>query len=138
MPTSTITQKELAKLMSGGDESCLSILYERYGSMLYGILLRQHQSPQLAGKILLRTFMAAIGEHYVTVKEPYNLFCYLLKIAMNLSKIHIETNPAPNTFVQSKIGLESFLKGNGMPHNSKDQQELGRNLRKEIKKFRTE
>ncbi len=138
MPTSTITQKELAKLMSGGDQSCLSILYERYGAMLYGILLRQHQSPQLAGKILLRTFMAAIGGHYVTLKEPCNLFCHLLKIAMTISKSHTEVNPITNTFIQSEFGLESLLKRNAIPNNSKDQQELGQNLRKEIKKFRTE
>jgi len=138
MPTSTITQKELTKLMSGGDQSCLSILYERYGGMLYGILLRQHQSPQLAGKILLGTFMAAIGGHYVALKEPYNVFCHLLKIAMNISKNHTEVNSTTNTFIQSEFGLESFLKRNSIPNTSKDQQELGQNLRKEIKKFRIE
>jgi len=141
MPTSTITQKELAKLMSGGDQSCLSVLYQRYGAMLYGILLRQHQSPQLAGKILLRTFMAAIGGHPVSMKEPNNLFCHLLKIALNISKSQTMTNPTintVNTFIQSEFGLESFLRGNTISNNNIDQQELGLNLRKEIKKFRTE
>lgn len=138
MPASTITQKELAELMYGGDQDCLSLLYQRYGAMLYGVLLRQHQSPQMAGRILLRTFMSAIGGHGATMKAPCNLFCHLLKIALKISKKQVIANPTTDAFNQSEFGLESFLQGNAISNDSKAQQELGKNLRKEIMKFRTE
>lgn len=52
-----MTEKEILTALKQGDQSALETLYDQYGSVLYGVILRIVQSEVLADEVMQETFL---------------------------------------------------------------------------------
>lgn len=81
----TISEEQLVALLYQRDGKAFSILYERYSSVLFGIILKIVHSQELAEDVLQEAFIN-IWQHSQTYNPSKGrVFTWVLNIARNLA-----------------------------------------------------
>ena len=74
-------EQKIMTLLKSQDEEAISLLYDKYSAILYGMVLRIVGSHEIAEDILQQIFFKAWKDAYKYDKTKENLLAWLLRIA---------------------------------------------------------
>jgi RNA polymerase sigma-70 factor, ECF subfamily len=99
-------EEKIINLLQNQDKEAISILYDKYGAALFGVVLKVVHSRELAEQVLQDTFLKAwrYGTQYDAKKG--RLFTWLLNIARNTAIDATRTNYYK--FYQKSDNLETL------------------------------
>jgi RNA polymerase sigma-70 factor, ECF subfamily len=99
-------EEKIIHLLQNQDKEAISILYDKYGAALFGVVLKVVHSRELAEQVLQDTFLKAwrYGTQYNAQKG--RLFTWLLNIARNTAIDATRTNYYK--FYQKSDNLETL------------------------------
>lgn len=115
MNSSTKTDHQIIQLLHKKDKQSILYIYDKYGSTLYGVILKTVQSEELAKELLKKTMIKIWEQSNDYDASKAKLFTWLLRISRNLSLSAMQSkkNQQPNT----SLALGNFVYSNNKVDN---------------------
>lgn len=76
-------ETEIITALKGGDKNALSLVYDRYGAALYGVVLRIVQSPELAEEVVQDVFVKIFRNIGSYDENKGRFYTWALNVARN-------------------------------------------------------
>lgn len=95
-------EKELLLLLKQKDTSAFSYLYDEYAPSIYGIIVREVKSPQLASDILKSTFINIANECDNIDCIKNSLFSWMLQLARITAEQEFKANLGFQSIIASQ------------------------------------
>jgi RNA polymerase sigma-70 factor, ECF subfamily len=99
-------EEKIIQLLQNQDKEAVSILYDKYGAALFGVILKVVHSRELAEQVLQDTFLKAWRNGIQYDAQKGRLFTWLLNIARNSAIDATRTNYYK--FYQKSDNLETL------------------------------
>lgn len=103
-----VSDYDLLLMLKRKDENALSLVYDKYAPQLYGLIVKQVKSLQLATEILKRTFIKIWRECTNVDSIKQKLFTWLISLAHRTARIDFNIN----------LSFADFTSANKLPATS--------------------
>ena len=85
LTTIGLDQRDIVRGLKNGDKSALDALYDKYGSALFGVVVRILNDREVAEEVLQDTFLRIWNKCHYYDPVKGSLFTWMMQIARNLA-----------------------------------------------------